>query len=264
VLLSARYGAPKLQGYEISTRLRTQNFLDSFLSLVRPSRDPTCVFTTMRAMAMTRRTAAIVLMNALPLLAYAPSAYSFVSTCSMRNGVGLQAQLGMRKCSMKLRVTSGSGMPIQHSMGRLQTLRLRGGSYEAKGTNEHVKASTSASPSMSQAQPQPTSWASIASQSRRGAQAAQKSVSPASTSSFTSAVQAPEPKQSPHTKAQGPSPTKLKAHAEDKVPEPSTEKVADKEEEPADDAYYFNSYSHFGIHEEMLKDEVRRRAFHDM
>lgn len=25
--------------------------------------------------------------------------------------------------------------------------------------------------------------------------------------------------------------------------------------------YYFDSYSHFGIHEEMLKDEVRTRAY---
>uniref|UniRef100_A0A7S0N8X0 type I protein arginine methyltransferase n=1 Tax=Cryptomonas curvata TaxID=233186 RepID=A0A7S0N8X0_9CRYP len=29
------------------------------------------------------------------------------------------------------------------------------------------------------------------------------------------------------------------------------------------DAYYFNSYSHFGIHEEMLKDEVRTLAYRD-
>jgi protein arginine N-methyltransferase 1 len=25
--------------------------------------------------------------------------------------------------------------------------------------------------------------------------------------------------------------------------------------------YYFDSYSHFGIHEEMLKDEVRTKAY---
>ena len=25
--------------------------------------------------------------------------------------------------------------------------------------------------------------------------------------------------------------------------------------------YYFDSYSHFGIHEEMLKDEVRTRSY---
>jgi len=29
------------------------------------------------------------------------------------------------------------------------------------------------------------------------------------------------------------------------------------------DTYYFNSYSHFGIHEEMLKDEVRTKAYRD-
>ena len=35
--------------------------------------------------------------------------------------------------------------------------------------------------------------------------------------------------------------------------------------EPAEDTntYYFNSYSHFGIHEEMLKDEVRTKAYRD-
>lgn len=32
-----------------------------------------------------------------------------------------------------------------------------------------------------------------------------------------------------------------------------------KKEEP--DAYYFNSYAHFGIHEEMLKDEVRTKSY---
>ena len=30
-----------------------------------------------------------------------------------------------------------------------------------------------------------------------------------------------------------------------------------------DDMYYFDSYSHYGIHEEMLKDEVRTLAYRD-
>jgi len=30
-----------------------------------------------------------------------------------------------------------------------------------------------------------------------------------------------------------------------------------------EDEYYFNSYSHFGIHEEMLKDDIRTRAYRD-
>ncbi len=77
-------------------------------------------------------------------------------------------------------------------------------------------------------------------------------------SSFTGAKPTTETKSPVHrtSKLPGPSPTKLKAHADDKMPEPlKEEKLA--EEEPADDAYYFNSYSHFGIHEEMLKDEVK-------
>jgi len=32
-------------------------------------------------------------------------------------------------------------------------------------------------------------------------------------------------------------------------------------DKPKDDSYYFNSYSHFGIHEEMLKDEVRTKSY---
>ena len=40
------------------------------------------------------------------------------------------------------------------------------------------------------------------------------------------------------------------------------EKKEDNKEEPLTSAdYYFDSYSHFGIHEEMLKDEVRTKSY---
>lgn len=37
--------------------------------------------------------------------------------------------------------------------------------------------------------------------------------------------------------------------------------AASPEEDPTSKDYYFNSYSHFGIHEEMLKDEVRTETY---
>lgn len=40
---------------------------------------------------------------------------------------------------------------------------------------------------------------------------------------------------------------------------PSSEKQDEKTLTSAD--YYFDSYSHFGIHEEMLKDEVRTKSY---
>ena len=43
------------------------------------------------------------------------------------------------------------------------------------------------------------------------------------------------------------------------VPSTIDEKLAPTEFTSAD--YYFDSYSHFGIHEEMLKDEVRTKSY---
>lgn len=44
--------------------------------------------------------------------------------------------------------------------------------------------------------------------------------------------------------------------------EPKVEDKGEKKEEEKTSAdYYFDSYSHFGIHEEMLKDEVRTRTY---
>ena len=39
------------------------------------------------------------------------------------------------------------------------------------------------------------------------------------------------------------------------------EKVPGKEENMTSRDYYFDSYAHFGIHEEMLKDEVRTLSY---
>ncbi len=39
------------------------------------------------------------------------------------------------------------------------------------------------------------------------------------------------------------------------------DKVAGKEENMTSRDYYFDSYAHFGIHEEMLKDEVRTLSY---
>lgn len=51
----------------------------------------------------------------------------------------------------------------------------------------------------------------------------------------------------------------MKSHEADAT-EAVEEEVVEKEDE---DDYYFNSYSHFGIHEEMLKDEVRTYGYRD-
>lgn len=40
-------------------------------------------------------------------------------------------------------------------------------------------------------------------------------------------------------------------------------KLPDKPEEMTSADYYFDSYAHFGIHEEMLKDEVRTCTYRD-
>ena len=45
---------------------------------------------------------------------------------------------------------------------------------------------------------------------------------------------------------------------EENLQEKNTEKVK-KHETSAD--YYFDSYAHFGIHEDMLKDEVRTKSY---
>jgi len=37
--------------------------------------------------------------------------------------------------------------------------------------------------------------------------------------------------------------------------------VPDAEKKKGSDFYYFDSYSHFGIHEEMLKDTVRTKSY---
>ena len=39
--------------------------------------------------------------------------------------------------------------------------------------------------------------------------------------------------------------------------------TAPKYTQEDEDDYYFNSYAHFGIHEEMLKDDIRTRAYRD-
>jgi type I protein arginine methyltransferase len=49
-------------------------------------------------------------------------------------------------------------------------------------------------------------------------------------------------------------------------PEPPTQAESETKEEGDHKAltsvdYYFDSYSHFGIHEEMLKDEVRTKSY---
>ena len=41
----------------------------------------------------------------------------------------------------------------------------------------------------------------------------------------------------------------------------SGEKTTDSAKDPTSADYYFDSYSHFGIHEEMLKDDVRTRSY---
>jgi len=47
----------------------------------------------------------------------------------------------------------------------------------------------------------------------------------------------------------------------DTVSKETTEAKTKQEQEKATADYYWNSYAHFGIHEEMLKDEVRMRAY---
>jgi protein arginine N-methyltransferase 1 len=42
---------------------------------------------------------------------------------------------------------------------------------------------------------------------------------------------------------------------------PSEERKDDKSNDRATGEYYWNSYAHFGIHEEMLKDEIRTKAY---
>lgn len=45
------------------------------------------------------------------------------------------------------------------------------------------------------------------------------------------------------------------------VDTPSPEEPEETKEKKSSKDYYFDSYSHFGIHEEMLKDEVRTRSY---
>ena len=40
-----------------------------------------------------------------------------------------------------------------------------------------------------------------------------------------------------------------------------THKKGPSSEEPSSSDYYWNSYAHFGIHEEMLKDTVRTKSY---
>jgi len=44
-------------------------------------------------------------------------------------------------------------------------------------------------------------------------------------------------------------------------PDASASKEGPKPEEATAKDYYFDSYAHFGIHEEMLKDEQRTKGY---
>ena len=43
----------------------------------------------------------------------------------------------------------------------------------------------------------------------------------------------------------------------------ATEKLSESANMPHSEVHYFNSYNHHGIHEEMLKDEVRTKSYRD-
>jgi type I protein arginine methyltransferase len=45
--------------------------------------------------------------------------------------------------------------------------------------------------------------------------------------------------------------------------ESSGAKTGDMSGMPHSEVHYFNSYNHHGIHEEMLKDEVRTKSYRD-
>ncbi len=51
------------------------------------------------------------------------------------------------------------------------------------------------------------------------------------------------------------------AVAEEKHEVDGQEKSTEKKEDMTSRDYYFDSYAHFGIHEEMLKDEVRTLTY---
>lgn len=51
------------------------------------------------------------------------------------------------------------------------------------------------------------------------------------------------------------------AVAEEKPEVDGQEKSTEKKEDMTSRDYYFDSYAHFGIHEEMLKDEVRTLTY---
>eukprot|EP00611_Tribonema_gayanum_P024535 TRINITY_DN5444_c0_g3_i2.p2 TRINITY_DN5444_c0_g3~~TRINITY_DN5444_c0_g3_i2.p2 ORF type:complete len:369 (+),score=130.68 TRINITY_DN5444_c0_g3_i2:192-1298(+) len=55
---------------------------------------------------------------------------------------------------------------------------------------------------------------------------------------------------------------KLNGHENGGSHKPGTDKHGQKEDLTSKD-YYFDSYSHFGIHEEMIKDEVRTQSYLD-
>jgi hypothetical protein len=69
------------------------------------------------------------------------------------------------------------------------------------------------------------------------------------TASISSTIEAPPPQPSSSSSSTG---TETET-------EKSNETVSEETLTSAD--YYFDSYSHFGIHEEMLKDEVRTKSY---